>query len=418
MDIILDPFTEKKAPPEAPAEAQPEEAQPEETAAGAEEAPAKEAPAVEPAEKEAEKDAEVKDAAGKTDAPEKEEPKACEKKKSEKISRTYPYRKKKRHRARIIVPLLILAILGGLFFVATHNWNDEIVTYDTTNPYITPYGKTMVSAHRSGGGIFPENTLMAFEGCVTSKDFKTDIFEFDLHITKDGKLILLHDDTLDRTTDSEEVFGVTGARPEDYTLEELKTLNFGDGFVDDNGNAPYRGLKGSAVPASLHAVTLEEVLDLLEKSGDYRYIIEIKNSKELGYDAADALYGILKSKKLLGKAIVGTFKAEVTRYIDEQFPDMYRSASIAEVLEFYISSLLDLKCAPGYYKYKALQIPANQFVVKLGTSRLTNYAHKNNIAVQYWTINDPDDMEYLKNINADCVMSDVPDTAYGVMNAK
>ncbi len=411
MDIILDPFAEKKAPPAAPAEVQPAEAQPEDTAqesdepAPAEEAPAEAQPDAAPAEEEP---------AG----PEKTERKAHEKKNNTKNAYTYPYRKKKRHRARIIVPVLILAVLLGLFLVVTHSWNDEIVTYDTSNPYITPYGQTMVSAHRSGGGIFPENTLMAFEGCVTSKDFKTDIFEFDLHITKDGKLILLHDDTLDRTTDSEEVFGVTGARPEDYTLVELKTLNFGDGFVDDNGNAPYRGLKGSAVPASLHAATLEEVLDLLEKSGDYRYIIEIKNSKELGYDAVDALYGVLKSRNLLSKAIVGTFKAEVTRYIDEQFPDMYRSASIAEVLEFYVSALLDLKCAPGYYRYEALQIPANQFVVKLGTSRITNYAHKNNIAVQYWTINDPEDMQYLKEINADCVMSDVPDTAYGVLNTK
>ena len=411
MDIILDPFAEKKAPPAASAEAPAAEAQPEDTAQEADEpAPAQEAPA------EAQPDAAP--AEEEPAAPEKSEHKTHEKKRSEKNAYTYPYRKRKRHRARIIVPVLILAVLLSLFIVVTHSWNDEIVTYDTSNPYITPYGQTMVSAHRSGGGIFPENTLMAFEGCVTSKDFKTDIFEFDLHITKDGKLILLHDDTLDRTTDSEEVFGVTGARPEDYTLAELKTLNFGDGFIDDNGNAPYRGLRGSAVPASLHAATLEEVLELLEKSGDYRYIIEIKNRKELGYDAADALYGILKSKKLLDKAVVGTFNAEVTRYIDEQFPDMYRSASIAEVLEFYVSALLDLKCAPGYYKYKALQIPANQFVIKLGTSRITNYAHKNNIAVQYWTINAPEDMQYLKDINADCVMSDVPDTAYGVLNAK
>ena len=68
--------------------------------------------------------------------------------------------------------------------------------------------------------------------------------------------------------------------------------------------------------------------------------------------------------------------------------------------------------------YTALQIPANQFVIRLGTAKLTTYAHKNNIAVQYWTINDADDIRMLRDINADCVMSDVPDLAYGVLHAE
>ena len=371
--------------------------------------PAAEKPAEAIAEKEQKSPAAQKEPAKKSDpAPQKEEDDDAEPK----------HPPKKKHRAAILIPVIILALLAGAFLVATHNWSEEIVTYETTNTYITPYGQTMVSAHRSGGGIFPENTLMAFEGCLSSKDFKTDIFEFDLHITKDGELILLHDDTLDRTTNSEAVFGVTGARPENYTLAQLKQLNFGEGFVDDNGNTPYKGLSGSAVPASLHAVTLNEVLDLLEGHGGYRYIIEIKNKKELGFAAADALYTILSTKKLLPKVIVGTFNGEITRYIDDCYPDMLRSASITEVLEFYISSLLNMHTAPGYYKYTALQIPANQFLIKLGTSKLTNYAHKNNIAVQYWTINEADDIAMLKEINADCVMSDVPDVAYGILNGK
>ncbi len=46
---------------------------------------------------------------------------------------------------------------------------------------------------------------------------------------------------------------------------------------------------------------------------------------------------------------------------------------------------------------------------------MTDYAHKHNIAVQYWTINDPDDMRLLREINADCVMSDDPDLAYRIL---
>jgi len=317
--------------------------------------------------------------------------------------------------ALTIIAVILVTALSLLLF-ATHNWKADIVDYDTDNPYITPYGTTLVSAHRSGGGIFPENTMMAFEGCINSGTFKTDIFEFDLHITKDGELIILHDDTLDRTTDSEEVFGVKGARPEDYTLEELKTLNFGEGFTDDKGVSPYKGLRGDDVPDSLRAATLKEVLLYLEENGGFKYIIEIKNSDDLGYASADRLYGVLNEMDLLNKAIIGTFNGEVTKYLDSAYPEMLRSASIKEVLGFYFDSVFGAEREDGYYKFTALQIPANQFLIKLGTSKMTDYAHKNNIAVQYWTINDPDDMRMLKEINADCVMSDTPDIAYSVLN--
>ncbi len=326
---------------------------------------------------------------------------------------------KKRSAPRIVlrVFLCVLAVfLAALAFIATHDWKSPITDYDVTNPYIMPYGVTMVSAHRSGGGIFPENTMIAFEGCIKSETFRTDIFEFDLHLTKDGQLMVLHDDTLDRTTDARQVFGVKNARPEDYTLDELRKLNFGAGFTDPDGGTPYAGLTGDSVPDSLRAVTLEEVLDYLEANGSFRYIIEIKNKKELGYRAADRLYLVLKERNLLDKAIIGTFNAEVTRYLDETYPDMLRSASIKEVIGFYLDSVFERECADDYYGFDALQIPANQFVIRLGTSRVTDYAHRHNIAVQYWTINDPDVMRLLKEINADCVMSDVPDVAYRVLH--
>lgn len=327
-----------------------------------------------------------------------------------------PAKKKKKHRKGGWIALAVVIVLvGGLLFVVTHTWTERVVSYQTENPYITPYGTTLVSAHRSGGGIYPENTMMAFENCINAKDFRTDIFEFDLHITKDGALIILHDDTLDRTTDSATVFGVTDARPEDYTLEELKTLNFGAGFTDRDGKTPYKDLHGKDVPESLRVATLSEVLDYLEGNGGFRYVIEIKNGRELGFAAADRLYAVLKEKKLLDKAVIGTFNGEITNYLDEKYPDLLRSASISEVLGFYVDSLLKINRPANYYKFTALQIPANQFFIKLGTARLTNYAHKNGVAVQYWTINDADTMRYLKSINADCVMSDVPDLAFSVL---
>ena len=60
-----------------------------------------------------------------------------------------------------------------------------------------------------------------------------------------GVLILLHDDTLDRTSDSAEVFGEEDVRPEDKTYEELRTLNMGAKFTAQDGSTPYKGSKGT-----------------------------------------------------------------------------------------------------------------------------------------------------------------------------
>ena len=319
---------------------------------------------------------------------------------------------------RILLFALFAVFIIVIFIVliVTHQWKDSVRDYPVTNPMIATYGDTMVSAHRSGGGIYPENTMLAFENCIASRVFKTDVFEFDLHITKDKELIVLHDDTLDRTTNSETVFGVKNARPEEYTLDELRRLNFGDGFTDDSGNAPFRNLQEDEIPASLRAATLQEVLSFLQAAGEFKYIIEIKNHNALGYEAADRLYAILKENGLLDDVVVGTFNAEVTDYIDKTYPDMLRSASIREVLSFYVDSLLGRNRPGGYYPFAALQIPANQFVIRLGTAKLVNYAHKNNVAVQYWTINDAEDIRLLRDIGADCIMSDDPALAYRIIN--
>lgn len=318
--------------------------------------------------------------------------------------------------------LLVLGVLiGGFLLLITHDFKDAVVEVSASagdtdrNPYIVPTGETMISAHRSGGGIAPENTLRAFKNCVENDSFSVDIFEFDLHITKDGQLILLHDDTFDRTSNSEDVFGQAGVLPSEKTYEELLALNLGEHFTTDSGETPYQGLRGEDIPEDLKVVRLQDIFDYLEPYGHYSFIIEIKDGDDLGRRAADALYKILKEYDMLSRAVIGTFHGEISDYMDETYPDMLRSAGIKEVVNFYFSSLLGIEHADGYYKFAALQIPDDDYVFKLGTSRLVNYAHKYNIAVQYWTINDPEDVRRLSSIGADAIMSDNPDMAYSVL---
>lgn len=326
-------------------------------------------------------------------------------------------KKKRRALKAVIIIICILLVLAILATVLGNYKSDpaDIVTYETTNPYILT--DTAISAHRSGSGIMPEETMMAFKNCAENDDFEIDVFEFDLHITSDNVLVLLHDDTLDRTSDSEEVFGEEDVRPEDKTYEELLQLNMGAKFETDDGEMPYADLSGDEVPDDLRIVRVEDVLDYLMSVGDYTYIIEIKNSDELGMKGVDILYEILEERDLLDKVIFGTFHSEVSEYVDENYPDMTRSTSIAEVLEFWFAALTDdddyePPCAVLQIPYCA---PYTTLGLNIATAKVINYAHEHDLAVQFWTINDEEDMEYLLSLGVDCIMTDYPDELYELM---
>ena len=316
----------------------------------------------------------------------------------------------------VLCTVLVLALLAGYLYweVTRKTGAAPIETDEAANSLITPLGTTMLSGHRSGGGIAPENTMMALKNCVESEEYQLDIFEFDIRLTADGHPVLIHDSTLDRTTDAAAIFGVEGLQVGDKTLAELKQLNMGAKFRADDGTTPFAGLTGEAVPDDLRIVTLDEALGYLESVGHPHYIIEIKNSGETGYEAADILYRTLVKYGALERTVVGTFHNEITAYVDTTYPDMLRSAGFNEVITFYLYSLVKLENKAGW-PFVALQIPTTDYTVNLGTSRLVNYAHKYDIAVQYWTINDPDEMAYLQSIGADAIMTDVPDKGAEVL---
>ena len=316
----------------------------------------------------------------------------------------------------IVVSLAVLALtVFGFYKLVTYQWQDKPEEYAVTNQYITRLGDTSVSAHRAGRRLFPQGTMMAFEGCVNSKTFKADILEFDLHITADEKLIVLHDDILDDVSNAVEYFGKTEIYPENYTYEELRSLNLGETFKNQDGETPYKGLRGDDIPDNLRAVTVNDVLRYVEKNGGYRYSIEIKNSGELGYRAADILYGILTEMKLIDRVIVASFDKDVILYLEENYPDLTRTAYNIEAAGLFFDALFGIDRPEGYYKFDILQVPPDRYIVNMGTSRLLNHAHKNNIAVMYWTINDEEKMKLLQDAGADGIITDIPDVAYEVL---
>ena len=158
--------------------------------------------------------------------------------------------------------------------------NTPVKTYpDSTNPYITEYLSPDIAAHRSGAGLAPQNTLMAFENIVGNSNSGADTLEFDVQITADGELVLMHDLMYDSITNAEEEFGRKGVFVSSLTLEEAQRLNLGENF-EINGEYPYKGLRGDNIPENLRVVTCDRVIDYVEAncgSRKYNYVIEIKS---------------------------------------------------------------------------------------------------------------------------------------------
>lgn len=320
-------------------------------------------------------------------------------------------------RTLLICIAVIALTVFGLYKLVTYQWKDQPQDYAATNQYITKLGNTMIAAHRGGRSLFPQGTMMAFEGCVNSQTFEADIIEFDVQLTADEKLIILHDETLDEVTNAIEYFGKTENYATDYTYEEIYNLNFGEYFKGKDGEMPYKGLRGEDIPDNLRVATVTDALTYLENNGDYYYSIEIKSGGESGIRSADILYDILNEMNLIDKTIVASFNKEVILHLEENYPDLTRTAYNIEVLKLYIDSLFDIDRPDGYYDFDVLQVPPDKYIVNLGTPKLINYAHKNNIAVQYWTINDTERIKFLQSIGADGIITDKPDVAYETLGS-
>ncbi len=294
--------------------------------------------------------------------------------------------------------------------------NTPVETYpDSDNPYISEYLEPDIAAHRSGAGIAPQNTLMAFENIIEQKDsLDIDIIEFDVQITADGELILLHDLTYDSTSNAVEAFGKEKVYASSLTFEEAQVLNMGENFKG-NGDYPYRGLRGDDIPYNLRVVTCDTVIDYIEANcGNkvYHYDIEIKSLGSNGKRAVDLLYEIITERNLQDRVIWSTFAPDVSGYMVKHYPEISRTADAIEALQFYFYFRMDWELSDVSPSYIALQIPygssAFDNIINLGTKELLNYAHKNNIAVQYWTINSEEEAMTLVQNGADCIITDYP----------
>ena len=290
------------------------------------------------------------------------------------------------------------------------------------NPFVVEKGGLpMIAAHRGGGISNPENTLLAFREAV--KTFGVDIIESDLYITKDGYLVYNHDSYVDETCNIngdislEEVKKLCKNKEnrhyiEDMTLAELEKYNFGYYFESAEGERIYKDAT-NLEEMGLQIATADKLFaEFYETHPDLLFIVEIKNDGELGYKAAEILSKTLDEYPVYrNRIVVGTFHDEIEVELKTNYPDLMRGAPTGTAAKFILTQFLKVNIFDNG-DFACLQIPTSYDLgikLHLNKKTLIKRAHRRNIAVQYWTINDPDEMRELIELGCDCIMTDNPE---------
>lgn len=247
--------------------------------------------------------------------------------------------------------------------------------------------RPMVIAHQGGDGLWPSNTLFAFEHAAA---LGVDVLEMDIHMTKDGVLVVSHDDTVDRLTDGEGFI-------KEMSLAQVQGFDAAYDWspLDDGAEYPYRG-QGIAIP------TLESVF---ERFPDYRMNIEIKQEEP---SIAKPFCDLLRKRHMENKILVASFKDEALAEFRETCPEVATSGSRGQIKPFIYMHLAFLgRLYPP--NFSAVQLPIEDSGITLLTGRFVKVAHARGLWVDAWTIDDPAEMWMLIDIGVDGIITDRPD---------
>lgn len=247
--------------------------------------------------------------------------------------------------------------------------------------------------HQGGEQLAPTNTMAAFD--KADEIGGSDFFDIDVHMTKDGHLVGIHDETVDRTTNGH-------GRVDSYTLEELQQLDAGYHFQDLAGNYSYRG-QGVKIPA------LEEIFS---KYGSKYYLhFEVKDTypKNGPAQIEEKLWRLVQKYHVEKRVIIASFERKIVdRFHQLAGGQVVIGASRAEIIRFVLAQRFHL---PGLYFQKAqvLEIPTTRNGVNLKDRKLIERAHSLGMEVYYWTIDDPAEMRELIELGADGLFTSRPD---------
>ena len=231
-----------------------------------------------------------------------------------------------------------------------------------------------IFAHRGARVAAPENTLPAFQAAL---DMGADGIELDVHCSKDGQLVVIHDFTVDKTTNGSGKVG-------NFTVTELAHLDAGSYFSAD--------FAGVGVP------TLEQVFDLV---GDRcRINVEIKSMDPNGGDQVEPLVALIQARNLYDQVIVSSFNPVTLikmRWTDPKvrLGLLYEKELPPHLRQAWFTPILQPEALHPHYA----AVDAN----------LIAWAKHKGCAVNTWTVNNVADARRLADLGVDVIMTDVPD---------
>ena len=243
----------------------------------------------------------------------------------------------------------------------------------------------LVIAHRGGISLGPENTLYTFQRAV---EMGVDVLEMDVRLTRDHQLVVIHDATVDRTTD--------GTGPvSTYGLAEIQSLDAGYHWSPDNGASYPTRASGIQIPV------LDEVLAAFPRM---RMNVEIKDTDPA---AIASLCNVINTQAMPSRIMVACFDARVLDKFRRACPQVATSAGASEVTTFYFLQQVNLHAiySPAAL---ALQVPQEYGNVKILSRKFIDAAHQRNLQVHVWTVNDSETMRVLMDLGVDGIMTDYP----------
>jgi len=344
-------------------------------------------------------------------------------------------KQKKSHKGLKVFGCIVLALV--IVYAAIALWPRPQNFTLETNPMRKDSELPILIAHGGGNREFPDNTLEAFYNAY-SVDPRV-MMETDVSITKDGVVLLSHDTRIDRKTNetgyiidwnyadliAQKVdFGYTNKTKSQKLVEgsELVKFTTDDGKVVTPMDVTYpEGVSVESLgrdPEIFLATTLE---DLLVNFPENKINVEIKQEGDEGMQCLQAILALLEKYNAWDRVVLASFHNEI--YAEYQrlqkageVPETFMcSPGLGNAAIFYVLQLLELDTFFGETT-TVLQLPTDydisvgplDLTFQLATRRLVNAAHDHNMAVHYWTINDPDEMRMLIDLGADGIMSDYP----------
>jgi glycerophosphoryl diester phosphodiesterase len=261
---------------------------------------------------------------------------------------------------------------------------------DPTNPFRA--GRTLVIPHGGGDGLFPENTMLAFERTMA---MGADVVDADLRISGDGVVIAFHDPTVDRIT------GDTG-KVNDMTYEQLAKLDAGWAFTPDGGSThPFRGT----------GVTIPTFESILTKFPTTLLSLDLKDETVA---MVQPVCDLLRRHHRLNDVFVGSNSDPQIMEFRKQCPDVRTSAIMQDV---YASR--DAQASGDANFVPAVTVDQPPFRVDgrqiVDRDSLT-WAHDHGVAILTWVVNDEADMRLLVDLGVDGIYTSYPDRLLKLLN--